>query len=420
MLAVMLATGASAGSESDTALLLELKKMIEQQQQQINQQAEEISRLKEMVSAPGSGGQKPQAQEPQKESQGEPPVDKTVVSTFENVDVSLYGQLNKGVLYADTGDASTVAIVDNNNSQSRIGVNASVSPSEEWKIGGKIEYGIKSNSTSDVSQEDSNNATSVTWNLRQADISVTNKTFGKVSLGHGSTASDGSAEVDLSGTSVVTYADVGALAGGQYWYDAENDDLPGLQVKSVFNDFDGLSRDDRIRYDSPAFAGFSIGGSAVSGDAYDTVLFYSRAFGSTQMAGALAWAKTGDINPDADDQYDGSFSILLGNGLNATVSGGVRNMMSDTRDDGTFWYTKLGYRADIFSVGKTSFSVDYGENEDVANNGDKATTWSVAAVQDMSTWGTEFYLAFRNYQLDTDQTSFDDVNAVLAGARVKF
>ncbi len=394
--------------------------MIEQQQQQINQQAEEISRLKEVVGVPGSGGQKQSAQEPQKEPQAEPLVDKAVVSTFENVDVNLYGQINKGVLYADTGDASKFYFVDNNNSQSRIGVNAFVGPTEEWNIGGKIEYGITSNSTSDVSQVDSNNATSVTWNLRQAYISFTSKTFGKVSLGYGSTASDYSAEIDLSGTSVVAYADVAALAGGQYWYDTENDDLPGLQVKSVFNDLDGLSRDDRIRYDSPALAGFSIGGSAVSGDAYDTVLSYSRAFGATQMAGALAWAKTGDIYPDADDQYDGSFSILLGNGLNATVSAGLRNMISDTRDDGTFWYSKLGYRADIFSLGKTSFSVDYGKNENIANNGDKATTWSVAAVQDMSSWGTEVYLAFRNYQLESDQTSFDDVNAVLAGARVKF
>ncbi len=415
MLAVMMAGGASAGGETDRALLLELKKMIEQQQQQINQQAQEISRLKELVQVPEGGGDN-QPREPLPEPVG----DKAIVSTFENVDINLYGQLNKGVLYADTGDASTVAFVDNSNSQSRIGINVSVDPAEEWKIGGKIEYGIKSNATLDVSQEDSNNATSVTWNLRHADIFINNTTFGRVSLGYGSTASDNSAEVDLSGTSVVAYADVAALAGGQYWYDTETDDLPGLQVKSVFNDLDGLGRDDRIRYDTPSLAGFSIGGSAVSGDAYDAVLSYSRVFGSIQMAGALAWAKTGDIYPDADDQYDGSFSVLLGNGLNATVSAGVRDMMSDTRDDGTFWYAKLGYRAALLSFGKTSFSVDYGENENIANNGETATTWSVAAVQDMSSWGTEVYLAFRNYQLDSDLTSFDDVNAVLAGARVKF
>ncbi len=113
-------------------------------------------------------------------------------------------------------------------------------------------------------------------------------------------------------------------------------------------------------------------------------------------------------------------SVLLGNGLNATFSAGSRDMKDDGRDDSSTWYGKLGYRSDVCALGKTSFSIDYGQANDINRNDEEAKTWSLAVVQDIPSWGTELYLAYRNYQLDTDTGSLDDVNAVLGGARVKF
>ncbi len=343
-----------------------------------------------------------------------------VNSKSKNVDVSLYGHVNRGILWSDNGESSDVAFVDNSNSQSRIGVNASISPVDGLTVGGKIEYGVKSNASSDISQDETNDATSVNWNMRHADIFITSDTLGKVSLGHGSAASDGTSEIDLSGTSVVSYSDVNAISGGQLFYDSDTDTLSDLRVKNVFNNMDGLGRDDRLRYDTPEFAGMTLSGSAVSGDAYDAAFRYSRAFGDTKVAAGIGYANPGDVNESVTDQYSGSASLLLGNGLNLTVAAALREMSDDARDDTTFWFTKLGYRADIFDLGKTSFSIDYAEQDDLNQNRDESKTWAIAAVQDMPSWGTEFYLAFRNYKLDRDGTSFEEVNAILGGARVKF
>ena len=414
--ACLLASNVQASGGVDEQMLLELKKMIEQQQQQLDRQASEIANLKEQL----GGTSKALDKKVDKEELEKLDTGSMITSRFEHVDVNLYGQINKGVLWSDDGNSSKAYFVDNSNSQSRLGLNASVSPREGFSVGGKIEYGIKSNATSDVSQLDANGATSVNWNLRHADLFFNSTTMGKLSLGYGSSASDGTAEVDFSGTDVVTYSEISDFAGGQYFYDNSQDTLSEVRVKNVYSNMDGLGRDDRLRYDTPSFAGFSVAASAVSGDAYDTALRYSRSFGDTKVAAAIAWASPGDVREAVDNQYDGSVSVLFGNGLNATLAAGSRDLTEDGRDDPTFWYGKLGYRLDIWSLGKTSFSIDYAQNDDLSRDGDEAKSWSVAAVQDIPAWGTEIYLAFRNHELDGTVESYDSVNSVLGGARVKF
>ena len=74
---------------------------------------------------------------------------------------------------------------------------------------------------------------------RWIDAQFTSKRFGKLYLGKGSTASDGTSEMDLSGTSVVGYASVEDMAGGILFYNDDTDALSTATVGSVFNDFDG-------------------------------------------------------------------------------------------------------------------------------------------------------------------------------------
>ncbi len=51
---------------------------------------------------------------------------------------------------------------------------------------------------------------------------------------------------------------------------------------------------------------------------------------------------------------------------------------------------------------------------------DKGKSWSLAAVQDLSSWGTELYIAYRQYKLDRPGNDFDSVNSVMTGAQLKF
>ena len=90
------------------------------------------------------------------------------------------------------------------------------------------------------------------------------------------------------------------------------------------------------------------------------------------------------------------------------------------RSDAMFFYGKLGYRHRFFPVGETAFSIDFGRYKDIEINNDDAETFGAAFVQNFARWGTEYYLGYRNHDLQRPGSDFKPINAVLTGFRVKF
>ena len=405
---------ASGGGTLDSDMLRELKRMIEQQQAQIDKQAAEIAALKEQL----AGNSEALAVKADKaDVEG---LDRVVSSSSANVNVSLYGQFNPALLYADNGDSSKTYVVDNVHSQTRFGLRATVAATEAWKIGGRLEYGITGNGSFDVNNWYTHDATEDTFKLRWAEISFAHDTYGKLSLGKGDSASNNSAEIDISGTAVAMQDKTLWMGGATLWYDGTTGILSEIRVKDIFNGFDGLSRTDRIRYDTPEFAGFSLAGSYSSGDAFDGSVWYSREFAGTKVVSGLAVANPGDIMPEGKLLYTGSASILFPLGISATFSGGLMEKEDEDLDDATIWWAKLGYLTSFYDGAETAFSVDYGETKSINLNGEEGSTWALAAVHDVEAWGTEFYAIYRLYMADAKTADFDDVNSVMAGARLKF
>jgi hypothetical protein len=78
-----------------------------------------------------------------------------------------------------------------------------------------------------------------------------------------------------------------------------------------------------------------------------------------------------------------------------------------------------------YKIGKWAFSVDGGQSNRVAQNGDEATTFSGAAVWNI--WeSVQFYGAYRYHELDQDNpnpansSDPEDISAVMIGGRIKF
>ncbi|WP_163338501.1 porin [Desulfopila sp. IMCC35008] len=413
-LALLLSNSAQA-SEDETMLMKqmsELRNLIEMQQNQLDSQLKEIQNLKNQLD------QNTKAIVAKDENAEDADSSKMLTSSLPKVNLSLYGHVNKAALFADNGDDSSWYFVDNDNSDTRLGLRAAVEKFENWSIGGRIEYGIVSNASDDVNQLNDSNATSSNFQLRWAEVSVEHDTFGKVSLGKGDSASNNSAEVDLSGTDVAAYSSISDTAGAMLWYDNATATLTDLEVGDVFSNFDGLSRTDRLRYDSPTFAGFSLALSASSGDAYDAAIVYNRKFGETKVAAALAAANPG--TDTVDMIYSGSASILFPIGINATVSAATQDLDMSDREDPVNWYAKLGYIAKFTESSTTAFSADYGETTDLDADGDTGKTFAVAAVHNLPDWGTQLYLVYRLHQLDRSNADYEDINVVMTGARVKF
>ncbi len=393
-----------------------LEQLLQQEREKNEAQAKTIEQLQNQLNAievPASGAAVVSGQD------GAEPAKPVVESGNDKVKVQLYGQLNRAVLIADDGDSTETYQVDNDNSSTRIGLLGSVAPDEGWGIGTRFEVEFESNSSSVVNQDDRNGVGGNNFHERWAEIFIQSP-YGKLSLGQGDTASNNTSEVDLSGTTVAGYSDLNAVAGGMFFYDDDADDLSGTKPKDVFSNFDGLSRDDRIRYDTPEWNGLSLATSAISGSGGDVALRYSYKNDQFKLAAAAAYSNPGSTSGTIDDTVNGSVSLLHNSGLNLTLAGGVRDLKDSARDDPSFFYTKLGYRTSICKLGDTAFSIDYGSNDDVNVDGDEAESFGAQLVQYIDKWATEFYLSFRNYDLDRSGTDYEDVNALLSGLRVKF
>jgi hypothetical protein len=221
------------------------------------------------------------------------------------------------------------------------------------------------------------------------------------------------------------------VGGGIEFYDAaatastEEEADDALAVEDVFTNMDGFGKKNRIRYDTPSVAGFSIAASTGEESVNDVSLLYANELpGGTKLEGALAWADGGDSKDYS--QINGSVSVLFQRGLNFTFASGTRDLdkMADGGDDPTFMYGKVGYICpQLFTVGSTALSVDYGVSENIKhqNTDEKGSVYGVQLVQKLSNWNTELYAAYHNFELeDNTSADYDDITVGMAGARLKF
>ncbi len=357
--------------------------------------------------------------------------------TGSKASLTMSGQVNRAFLIADDGNDTEVFHVDNDNTSTRIRWIGKGEVTEKFSTGMLIEVQLESNSTTEVKigEEESTFGPTSGFGERKMEAWLAYKGLGKLTLGQGDPASNGTAEITLSGTSVIMYPGIADTAGGIRFRSAnlaDGLDADGPSIGAVWgNQHDGRSRTDRIRYDSPKWQGFVASASHIQGGLWDVALRHSGKFGQFKTSAAIAFVDWSGVNAAAgssgikDEQINGSISVLHDSGLNVTFSGGTRDAIGldvsgAKRNDDDHIYVMLGYIAKIFDVGTTRFGVDYGVANDINQNDDEITTWGIAVNQNLKDIGTDIYAVFRNHELDRTGEDFDDINIFMAGARVKF
>lgn len=345
------------------------------------------------------------------------------------VDVTLYGQVSKAVLFADDGEDDDVFFVDNAISGTRLGVKAKAKLNDEFSVGGQFEFEWTQNSSNKVDMTTNSWGDDQNAKKRQMKVYLQSKTAGKLTLGHGSVAADGIAQIDFSGTKLTGRGD-SAFGAGFKFYDDKADSYSGIKVGDIFTDLDG-GRKDGLRYDSPAFFGVTLSATVAENNYNDVAIRYANTFAGTKVSAGLAYTYAG-ATTSTHNILSGSASVMLPFGLNFTVAAGEKEFddqgsSAANFDDGSYIYAKVGYQIKAFSVGATSFSVDYGEYDDM-KAGNSLTSqyegemWGAEIVQKFNDINTEFYLAYRLYELDDNDaaTDFEDVTVTVVGARFSF
>jgi hypothetical protein len=401
----------------DAKTVERLERLIKEQQQQLESLQQQLNQLKQTASDAQTQAKEAKSVAQEAKTSVQAPVAKAVTSGQERVKLALSGQVNRMVNVIDDGKNTTGYFVDNDVSNTRVRFVGTAKATDDLTLGSRLEYAVTSNESGDVNQD--NESAGDFFNVRWADLTLNSKRFGKLWLGRGDTASNNTSEVDLSKVDVLAYASVADPAGGMLFRESSGDNsLTDIAVADAFNDRDGLSRESRVRYDTPTFWGFHLAGSVVSDQRADASVWWS---GQGYGFKAVAAAAIADPNDDnADLNYDGSFSVLHeGTGLNLTASAGLLD--KDSEGDPTNLYAKLGWLTRFFSAGQTGFGVDYTRSLNLPTGRDDGYSVGAVAVQQFEKYGTELYLGYRLYSLSRDVApSVENMNVGTVGARVKF
>ena len=327
------------------------------------------------------------------------------------MEVKLSGQINRAIMWADNGVDSELLHVDNDNSSTRFRLKGSQQVTDSLKVGVVWENEFESNSSSkvDVGQKDDGESA---FKERKFE-GYFQGAFGKISIGQGDGAANGTSETDLSGTTVIMYSGVNDTAGDIKFRDSNDTEID--KIDATRDNFDGLSRNDRLRYDSPKFGGVTLSASFTNGNAYELAARYAAEMGGFgKIAVALGYVDSDEREDPEFTQLGGSLSWLHTSGINLTFAYGTLD--SDGADtDPLNYYAKLGYK-----FGKHAIAVEYGMTEDLAQENDESSNYGIAYVA--KPWkAIELYGTYRVYQLERDGVSdIEDISQLMIGTRIKF
>ena len=400
----------------DSETVERLDRLIKEQQQQLESLQQQVNELQKTATQAQTEAKEAKSVAEEAKTTVQAPLEKVVTSGHERVKLAISGQVHRAVNVSEDGKNTKAYFVDSDASNTRVRFVGTAKASDDLTAGTRIEVAIAPNESSEVSQD--NEESGDFFDQRWAEVSLDSKRFGKLSLGKGDTASNNSAEVDLSKTDIVQYSSIADVAGGLLFRQTNGDTLTGVSVSDAFSNLDGLSRRSRVRYDTPTFYGFHLATSLVSDQRYDASLWWGGQGYGFKAAGAAAFAYPNQ--DDTDFQYDGSFSLLHEDtGLNLTLSAGLRER--DNQGDQENFYAKVGWLTTFFSLGETGFGVDYTRSLNLPTGRDEGYSVGAAAVQHFEDYGTEIYLQYRHHSLERDVApSVQDINVGTIGARVKF
>ena len=332
-----------------------------------------------------------------------------------------YGQVHKGIMFADDGVASDIFVFDNAVSFTRFGFSGSEEIGNGVTAGFTLELGAITNSGFYVTIKQTADRTHP-GGLRGAENHIEGASFriadswfsgnwGKLSLGHNGTASDGMSDADLSGSWLADFSTPSSYGGAIAHRTSGG--AAGPAAFSAQTYFDG-NRRGRIRYDTPSFGPLTVSVSAATNNhwAAKGYLYTSLAGGDLSMA--LGYED--DDHANSREQIGFSASYLFSQGTNITFNWAERDLADSSKADPNHWYIKLGHR-----WGNNAASISYGETDDLYNNGSEGQSIGLAFVHNIPKPKVDFGVGYHNVSYDDHSgENYEDINVFHISTRIRF
>lgn len=348
-----------------------------------------------------------------------------VVSSQKKVKLKLYGQIARQFGFVGDGESVTFKQGPNGNTSTRMGIVGSGKVTNDITLKTILEYSVVSGDTGGGSQF-ANQAGSNSFGIRHLDVILSSKKFGSIWMGRGASASDGTSEVDLSGASSARLGGTAQYPVQDFILMDKNSNAVPQAVATVgrfFNSFDGANRQNRIRYDTPTFFGFTAGTSIIDKHNVDASIKYKGKLAGTQIAGAIGYCHTSGTQSAGSgtcfgngttikgiDQLNGSISVKLPIGLGATFSGGTQWQKrtaagASTKKDPYNLNPTIFYVTKVTELGSTIFDYSFEYCKNCTNAGDKGMAHQVDVIQKVDSVGGDYYLQFNYIDAETSTNS---------------
>ena len=342
---------------------------------------------------------------------------KFIFSKNKNLVVNFSGRLHRMFLNVDDGANSDLFFTDSDQGPTMLRFDATGKVSNAFSIAATIETGIRQNPPSLVSQDNREPGTSV--RVRIAEVVLNWTSYGKFSIGRGFASAWITPEIDLSGTQYASLLPVGMLAPGMKFVNSSGDTLSNIRVLNHFVDIERLLLVDRFRYDSPSFGpGLQISSSVANDSRWDLALRVKpKSSGEWKLVAGGSYQHKPFLG--IDQRFDAAVSVMhILTGFNLTIGGSIDRLTSE-RNASSF-IMKAGWLADLVSLGKTAFSIDYYNTNDLRLEGDKAESIGIFGVQKWPDYGLDFYLGYRNYGITRSDINLKDLNILAMGVVFNF
>ena len=305
------------------------------------------------------------------------------------VDFTVSGHVNRALFIVDDDRGSQATVANNGASSTRIRATGSGEMMDGNLAGIQLEY-----------QE---SGTSVS--LRHANAWFSGA-FGKITLGQGSEAGDGTVYPDKSG---VWGIGVGQLhASGSALYG------------TYFDSLDAGGRRNLVRYDSPAIGLISTAVSVANGDYISAKIAGGQSVGDTTISGSLA---TNMGAGGASDVTTAALGIGLASGVTWSITWASMDEKTAGRENPTYVHSVVGYK-----FGDSSVGVSYYGGSDLGRNDSESTAIGIGATQQLPKLNAIVYAGVQQHSVEGG----DPANAALdamgdgsdtvltIGTRIKF
>ena len=301
------------------------------------------------------------------------------------VDFTISGHVNRALFLTDMENGSNQARVqDNGGSSTRIRATGSTETMDGNSVAIQLEY---------------QHTGSGSLGLRHANVQYSGG-FGKVTLGQGSEAGDGS-----------QYSDTTGVFGIGHGAGTPSD----FGLGDYFGSLDGGGRVDMVRYDTPALGPGSLAVSLANDDRVSGRAKFSSDFGGTSIGAQLAMLKESGA-PGDKSTVGASVGATLASGLTLSGAWAKGKDFGDNMTDPSYLQAEVGYK-----FGNTGVAVSWYQSDDFVTKGSEGTALGIGARHTLPKANAELYVAMQNYDVKrTEGAQSVDETVYVVGSRVKF